>query len=208
MVVGAFPIAKLASLALKQISKPLATRIKNGAKSHPLFRDYICMPPAQLYHWVEVTVKMRMLNLGKPAEVPKLNEAMAIELGAELLGEGIIFVVAAACLVAEYIRSSNKEYDKEARRETRFEELEQTVVNLELRLAQQDAKIRELNRMSYGMHTSIGNLWSRSKTTQLPDQDDASAKPPSSRRETSDVPDGILKTALDDVDKTLKGGKS
>lgn len=40
------------------------------------------------------------MNLGKPVNIPKLNEALAIELGAELLGEGIIFVIAAGKLKA------------------------------------------------------------------------------------------------------------
>uniref|UniRef100_A0A0K8RA86 Uncharacterized protein n=1 Tax=Ixodes ricinus TaxID=34613 RepID=A0A0K8RA86_IXORI len=66
MVVGAFPIAKLAALAFRQLSKPLANRIKAGAKKSPFFRTYVCMPPAQIYHWIEVNVKMRILNLGLP----------------------------------------------------------------------------------------------------------------------------------------------
>lgn len=47
MVVGAFPAAKLGALLLKQISKPIANVLKEQAKSSPLFRKYICMPPAQ-----------------------------------------------------------------------------------------------------------------------------------------------------------------
>lgn len=48
--------------------------------------------------------KMWILNLGKPVNIPVLNEAMAIELGANLLGEGIIFIIAAGALIAEYNR--------------------------------------------------------------------------------------------------------
>lgn len=47
MVVGAFPAVKLAVLAFKQLSKPIANVMKERAKSHPFFRKYICMPPAQ-----------------------------------------------------------------------------------------------------------------------------------------------------------------
>lgn len=47
MVVGAFPAAKLGSLLLKQISKPIANVVKHQAKSSPFFRKYVCMPPAQ-----------------------------------------------------------------------------------------------------------------------------------------------------------------
>jgi len=40
-------------------------------------------------------MKMWSMNLGKPVNIPKLNENLAIDLGAELLGEGIIFTIAA-----------------------------------------------------------------------------------------------------------------
>ena len=43
MVVGAFPLAKLFSLAIKQISKPVANSIKTAAKQSPAFRKYVCM---------------------------------------------------------------------------------------------------------------------------------------------------------------------
>lgn len=53
------------------------------------------------FHWCEVTLKMMLLNLGRPIKVEPLNEAVAIELGAELLGELIVFSVAAAGLIFE-----------------------------------------------------------------------------------------------------------
>lgn len=57
-----------------------------------------------VYNWCEVKAKMWVLNLGKPVNIPVLNEAMAIELGANLLGEGIVFIIAAGVLIAEYNR--------------------------------------------------------------------------------------------------------
>ena len=42
-----FPVVKLGALLVKQISKPLATFVKNRAKNNAFFRTYICMPPAQ-----------------------------------------------------------------------------------------------------------------------------------------------------------------
>lgn len=47
MVIGAFPVMKLGVLAVRQIAKPIAEVIKARAKTHPFFRTYICMPPAQ-----------------------------------------------------------------------------------------------------------------------------------------------------------------
>lgn len=47
MVVGAFPVAKLGALLLRQISKPIANVVARQAKNSPIFRRYVCMPPAQ-----------------------------------------------------------------------------------------------------------------------------------------------------------------
>lgn len=47
MVVHAFPAAKLGALLIKQISKPIANAVKNQAKSSPVFRRYVCLPPAR-----------------------------------------------------------------------------------------------------------------------------------------------------------------
>lgn len=107
MVVGAFPAAKLGVLAMKQISKPIAALLKERAKNSPFFRKYVCMPPAQFYNWMEVKTKMWAMNLGKPTNVPVLNEAMAIELGANLLGEIVIFTIGAGLLLLEYQRFAN-----------------------------------------------------------------------------------------------------
>lgn len=46
----------------------------------------------------------QILNLGKPVKVPELNETQAIELGANLLGETIIYSIGAALLIFEYKR--------------------------------------------------------------------------------------------------------
>lgn len=42
-----FPFANLAILGMKQLSKPLAIRLKQRAKTHPFFRNKICIPFAQ-----------------------------------------------------------------------------------------------------------------------------------------------------------------
>lgn len=57
-----------------------------------------------VYNWCEIKAKMWILNLGKPVNIPVLNEAQAIELGANLLGEAIIFLIAAGVLINEYNR--------------------------------------------------------------------------------------------------------
>lgn len=49
---------------------------------------------------------MWALNVGrkKPVKVPQLNEANAVELGANLLGEFVVFSIGALCLFLELSR--------------------------------------------------------------------------------------------------------
>ena len=46
------------------------------------------MPPAQLYHWYDVNLRMKMLGV-QTTKVAKMNEEAAVALGAEILGEGM-----------------------------------------------------------------------------------------------------------------------
>lgn len=127
---AAFPLLKLGTLALRQISKPLANHLKTKAKNSDFFRNKICIPPAQFYHWCEVNVKARLLNLGSPKEVARLNEQAAIDLGSELIGDMFIFFVGAAAIVAEYARQSRKVSDEKAALESRLQDIENQNGNL------------------------------------------------------------------------------
>ncbi|XP_072929848.1 optic atrophy 3 protein homolog [Epargyreus clarus] len=146
MVVGAFPIAKLSVLLVKQISKPIANACKERAKNSPFFRTYVCMPPAQFYNWCEVKAKMWILNLGKPVNIPVLSQEMAIELGANLLGETVIFVIGAGLLIIEYNRQSKKEAAKEAKREEEMNHITSTITDLYFTVQKQQTQLREMER--------------------------------------------------------------
>ena len=91
MAIGAFPLAKLGFVLVKQISKPIANGIASRARKSKLFRNYICIPVAQFFHWYDVKIRMRVLNLGKVTSVPKLDEKKAIETGAQVISYFINF---------------------------------------------------------------------------------------------------------------------
>ncbi|KAJ3661123.1 hypothetical protein Zmor_005538 [Zophobas morio] len=146
MVVHVFPVAKLGALLIKQISKPIANAVKQGAKSSPVFRKYVCLPPAQFYNWCETKTKMWLLHLGQPVNLTVLNEAASIELGANLLGETVIFAIAAGILVLEYNRSSKKEAAKEEARLKEIQDLKDSLRDLFIQTEEQGAHIRELTR--------------------------------------------------------------
>ena len=86
----AFPLAKLGVLAVKQISKPIAKRISAAANRNRLFRDWVCIPVAQLFHNAEVKIKLRLLGVGKATKVPKMSDKDAVEQVSEAGWVGLV----------------------------------------------------------------------------------------------------------------------
>lgn len=152
MVVGAFPLAKLITLGVRQLSKPLAARIKEGARASPFFRQYICGPPAQIYHWIEMRAKMRIMGF-RGAAIKPLNEDVAAELGAELLGEAIIFGVGGLCIFLEYSRQATNSKKKEEELSSTLRSLQEQIAELNLTVETLDAQLREANRVLVGIST-------------------------------------------------------
>ena len=142
---GAFPALKLAALFVKQVSKPIANFIAHKAKNHPVLRTYFIIPPAQLYHWAEVKVKMYIMNLGRPTKVAKLNETMAIDLGASLMSEVIVFGIGGSLLLLEYNRQLKKEQKK---KDAAFEQEKQFLEDIQyltILTCKQEADIKYLH---------------------------------------------------------------
>lgn len=173
VALGAFPAAKLGALLLRQVSKPIANFVKERAKQSPVFRSYVCMPPAQFYNWCEVKMKMYFMNLGTAGKVKPLSETMAIELGSNLLGEGIIFVVAAALLLLEYNRQVRKEQAKEEVRLQEQEDLTNSIRDLDLMTEQHTAELRRLTYL-------VDDLISKVNSKSYPGPDIISGTPTSS----------------------------
>jgi hypothetical protein len=154
-MVAAFPLAKLGFLLVKQVAKPIANSIARRARNSPIFRNWICIPTAQAFHWYDVRVRMKLLNVGKVTNIPKLNEEKAIDTGAQLLSEMIILSIASSVLLFEYWRSSEKEEAKQEALERDKANLNDKVMNLELQMDTQNAQIRELTRLAHSLRDDV-----------------------------------------------------
>ncbi|KAG9303690.1 hypothetical protein G9A89_018587 [Geosiphon pyriformis] len=123
---------KLGVLLVRTIAKPIASSLKvrgkiflwyltytfgkrfsamllEHCKNHPRFRS-ICISIAQATHRIEMQLKLNLLNL--PSEkIRPLNDVKAIEVGANFIGEAIIFGVAGSLIIWEQTRTykQNKE---------------------------------------------------------------------------------------------------
>lgn len=195
VALGAFPAAKLGALLLRQVSKPIANFVKERAKQSPIFRSYVCMPPAQFYNWCEVKMKMYFMNLGTAGKVKPLSETMAIELGSNLLGEGIIFVVAAVLLLFEYNRQVRKEQAKEDARLQDQEDLNNAIRNLDLMSEQHSA---ELRRLTYLVDDLISKVNSKSDTGPI-----TSSKLPPSTSSKQNEPEYLKNNVSNEINENV-----
>jgi optic atrophy 3 protein len=212
MPIGVFPALKLGVLFVKQISKPIAKFLVNQAKSHPIFRTYFIIPPAQFYHWAEVKAKMYIMNLGKPTKVAKLNETMAIELGANLIGELFIFSVAGATVILEYNRQVMKETKKEEVRQMQIQKFTDDIQALYNTTLQQESQIHYLqsavNELSKHTKHKLPEPVSWQKSNSL--EDDAkmsSNKNSKNPTEVNTESTSLIGRAIVYYNKELKGDK-
>lgn len=107
---------------------------------------------------------MWMMNLGKPVNIPPLNEAMAIELGANLLGEGILFLTAATIILLEWGRRDAKQVTKEQQQEEDLKMLKSTVQELAITTERQEAQLRELFRHVSDLNSRVVKVpWTSKK---------------------------------------------
>ncbi|KAI8917436.1 optic atrophy 3-like protein [Entophlyctis helioformis] len=126
---------KLGSLLIKTLSKPLANTIKARAKTNPKFKDF-CIGVAQMYHRVDMGLKMRFLDYKIVEPIRPLNDIRAVELGSDFMSESIIFTVTALTIVGETWRTSRNSKNKSMALDDAVERLQSETSANEARIAQ------------------------------------------------------------------------
>jgi len=108
-----------------------------------------------VYHKFDITITMRNIGLGKFVEVKPLNEDVAVDLAANMLGELFVFAVGVGVLILEYRRQQRKDQAKEDEQNRRLLELESSIRELELSIETQSAMLREINRAFAAAHIKM-----------------------------------------------------
>ncbi|KAI0085938.1 OPA3-domain-containing protein [Irpex rosettiformis] len=124
--------AKIATLVIRTLAKPISNQIKTQAKQHERFRD-LCVGLAQRMHRTEVQLRTRLLGEA-PKTIRPLSETRAIENGANALAEGFLFGVAALLILGETWRSSRSQTKRREGVDEKLEELQQQVEGLSQRV--------------------------------------------------------------------------
>ncbi|CAG8482536.1 5095_t:CDS:2 [Ambispora leptoticha] len=119
---------KLGILLIRTIAKPIASSIKDYSKRHERFRE-LCISVAQATHRLEMQLKLRLLNLPEE-KIRPLNDAKAIEAGANFLGEAIIFGIAGSLIIWEQTRSYKHTKERNTHVDETLNRLENEVAEL------------------------------------------------------------------------------
>ncbi|KAB0803386.1 hypothetical protein PPYR_00356 [Photinus pyralis] len=140
-------LLKLGTILAHQFTKPFAYYLTEKAKRSRLFRNYVCLPSARIFHWGEVKAKMWMLSLGTAVQIPIRNEKMATELGANLFAEIIVFGTISSIVINEYVRTRKKDAKKEARRKQIIVDLKQKLEELSTQVQHHQGQLEELLKL-------------------------------------------------------------
>ncbi|XP_023334297.1 optic atrophy 3 protein homolog isoform X2 [Eurytemora carolleeae] len=146
-----FPLSKLAFMYVKKVAQPIASRIARKAEKDNWFKTYICLPPANLYHFYEAKIKFKVMNIGRTriSKVPKLNEKAAIELGSNLCAEFIIMSVASILALHEVRKYKAREIEVEERLNKETKDLRENIESLNRIIQTQNQDIETLSNLIY-----------------------------------------------------------
>ncbi|KAJ8097304.1 optic atrophy 3 protein-domain-containing protein [Lipomyces tetrasporus] len=125
---------KITSLLVRTLAKPIANTIKGRAKHHGPFRK-VCITVAQTLHSTDVRLRLGLLGDASKAKVRPLNDAKAIDMGANFLSESFLFAIAAGAIMVESVRSSRKSSARQENVEDNISELQEEVSKLKAIIA-------------------------------------------------------------------------
>lgn len=143
------PLFKLGTLAIKTLSKPIASRIKAQAAHHPRFRTLI-VNFAQTNHKFSTQLQRRIYGHATNVAIRPLDEEKAVQAATDLLGEVFIFSVGGAAVIFEVQRSSRSEARKEEARKQELEALRQREDELARELVLLKQRVNELEDYTRG----------------------------------------------------------
>uniref|UniRef100_A0A7S2WW66 OPA3-like protein n=1 Tax=Rhizochromulina marina TaxID=1034831 RepID=A0A7S2WW66_9STRA len=98
--------SKLGVLLVRTLSKPLAQRIKTSVVAHPQLEP-ICVELGQVVHRLSAT--LTVLAAGhRTVTVKPLDRSTALNRGADVIGEAVVFSVAGATIIYEVSKTRAK----------------------------------------------------------------------------------------------------
>ena len=144
-MIGSFPLVRLLFQVVYRIARPFANELVLRAQKNIMFREYLCIPLGRAIHWMDIKVRVRMLNLGRLNLVPKIDDKKAMDLGAQLLLEIIVLIIFSLIVIYQYNESVEKEEKKDTKRKKDLEDVTKDVNQIESIINKNKTQMTELN---------------------------------------------------------------
>ncbi|XP_035446052.2 optic atrophy 3 protein homolog [Spodoptera frugiperda] len=169
-----FPLFRLGTLLARQLSAPIATRIKAVAVNHPWFRRHVCVRTGRAFNACQLRLRLWTLALRQPRRLPPISDHAALESGASILGEAIVFGVGGLIVIFEVNRQANKQEDKVLAEASQWLALLVSLEELqrELVLQQQD-----IDRLSAALRRLAPDRFPPTQQDSQPDSSDQPVQP-------------------------------
>ncbi|OUM54112.1 hypothetical protein BVG19_g3462 [[Candida] boidinii] len=132
---------KLGTLLIRQASRPIANVLKSEAKKYNAFK-HGCVRIAQSLHFFDSKLRARLIGQ-KNVKVRPLNEAKAVEDGAEFMAQTFIFGVAGSLIIYETYRQRQKEIGRREAVADDIAMLQEEIQHLKEKLKQYHLEIEE-----------------------------------------------------------------
>ena len=126
MVVHAFPIVKLGIILIQHLSKPAVKVVSKMAVKNTFVRVYVCRS-ANRFHNLDAKIRSNSINDKSGLTLP---EEQAIERGAHLLSEILLFGIASIIAIYQY----NKNMKRKAAVDLEIKTLKSRIEQLECAL--------------------------------------------------------------------------
>ncbi|XP_012251075.2 OPA3-like protein [Athalia rosae] len=145
------PVLNLLNQFLKQVSGPMSSRIVEYAKAHPVFRRYFLVLPGRWFHAVDLKIRKDVLENKRGKEKRgkdrRVDDDTAIDVGAKLMSEGIIFLIAGLGVMAEVTRSGRNSASRDKVKREQMEKLIGKKDEISLALEKQAHMINKLEKL-------------------------------------------------------------
>lgn len=195
----ALPLAKLTSLFIKTLSKPLAKQVKHQLSHYPIGQT-ILKTVGQGTH--QVTSRMTIWSSGyRVRSISPLEDKEAMKIGADFIGETVVIGVSAGIVIWEYNRSAKsnqKKADKKrAMAKAERDALQAKLVTLDVRLKALEEVVKSNSQTILGL--GIGGKTYHEPTNTVPIQEEG---------DTISVANGVATESSEQLSKAPKKSKS
>ncbi|KAF0692973.1 Aste57867_16019 [Aphanomyces stellatus] len=146
------PLENVFGLVVRTLTKPIVGEMKQRSKTQAWMKNG-CEEVGRRVHRWNIAAHVSVQGGGRvQVKIKELSSEDAFKKGSEFLGESLIFLVAAAVMVADYTRSTNKAVAKEkAEVEHNFEEF----LTMEGRFRALESSMRQLQNTRQNLQDTL-----------------------------------------------------